>query len=50
MNDYLDLIESCAAMASFIRAMYDAYLKEGFTEQQALKLCCAFVQGTANPN
>lgn len=44
LDKYMGLIEGVQQITALIKAFYDAYVQQGFTESQALALCCAHIQ------
>jgi hypothetical protein len=44
--DYVELVQSMVKLAKLNRTLYEAYVEQGFTEDQALKLLIAHISET----
>lgn len=44
MDNYMELIEGVQQLTALIKAFYDAYIQQGFSDGQAMTLCCAHIQ------
>lgn len=49
MDNYMELIECVQQITALIKAFYDAYIQQGFSEAQAMTLSCAHIQAITRP-
>ena len=44
MDNYLGMLEGVQQLTGLIKNLYDAYMQQGFSEVQAMTLCCAHIK------